>query len=763
MSYDELPAEVTDTDARSYWEAYDLLKNNENYEEVDEILEKLCKKYPDIAKFRFNHALVLYNLERLKDAVIELDAALELKPDDRKGHNFRKFLVSKLEAQGIDISRIYDDLKATTAAEEMTRDESDLQETIEEKKESLVEATPSSSPNETKPLPDESSNQVLVKASAVADAGGSMAVLTEEKPATETTPEARPREEVPAETKPLEHAGGDVSEEFTGQRLTDLKSLIGSTRTSTPDGVKSTRKEELITFTNMSELEKYKSSIKKFNEKFLDKKFEDEIVEDAWAPDDIIVIEDEYEFMDEEPLIEVVKRNDVITEEFKQVEPVERLEPVEQEEMASEDVTPGLDEEPELAGEFVEKDEIQEEERIESAHGARVGDETEKEGIVAETIHDIVKSMDTLGLNVVNVFRYLEPISSILEQECPNKTYCSFIDLQEHVRLLQERYQVDSSAPASVYKDAKRDMKELLGNLKLIELEKKFSEAVKNFKKNQFYTINDPYLILFMGSNNPVINYQDIKALLPSKLLDKQQSSLGEVISEEKPITTEIEDKLETPAPSISVVPVTTPGELAGEESTDEIPEETITTTEEPAEPLAPAPPRVPTTEQKDKQRPRSSKEEIDAMLEDIIIIQKQGEGIEDYMAQLAYYKENLTKFKRIARQLYNNAEYDNALRLYNKLMECLPEDLEVLFNLSFCYRELENFDESIDYLKRILEYYYDNAYGWYCLANVYFMIEDRPKELYSLKKAREFGYFVNLDRLSRLAVTYQEQNPFEF
>ncbi|MBD3185365.1 tetratricopeptide repeat protein [Candidatus Bathyarchaeota archaeon] len=125
------------------------------------------------------------------------------------------------------------------------------------------------------------------------------------------------------------------------------------------------------------------------------------------------------------------------------------------------------------------------------------------------------------------------------------------------------------------------------------------------------------------------------------------------------------------------------------------------------------------------------------------------------------YIKNMLTKYKRMAKVLYDNAEYAGALALYQAILQVDPEDFESLFTQGFAYRELEEYENAISSFKRILELFYDNGYAWYCLAVVYALLNKGAEELYCLKKAKLFGYDVDISRLSRLALTYIAKNPF--
>ncbi|MBN2154389.1 MAG: tetratricopeptide repeat protein, partial [Candidatus Lokiarchaeota archaeon] len=103
----------------------------------------------------------------------------------------------------------------------------------------------------------------------------------------------------------------------------------------------------------------------------------------------------------------------------------------------------------------------------------------------------------------------------------------------------------------------------------------------------------------------------------------------------------------------------------------------------------------------------------------------------------------------------------EQAIRVYSAYVDYFPEDFEALFNLGFCHRELGNYRESEEIFMRIIELFYDNAYAWYNLSVIYSITTEGDKEAYCLQKAREFGYAVDVNRLSRLLVTYAPKNPF--
>src|SRR5271157_149729 len=124
--------------------------------------------------------------------------------------------------------------------------------------------------------------------------------------------------------------------------------------------------------------------------------------------------------------------------------------------------------------------------------------------------------------------------------------------------------------------------------------------------------------------------------------------------------------------------------------------------------------------------------------------------------------QEALTTIKKTAQALYESAQYEQSLLLYSTILTYFPEDLEALFNTGFCQRELGDFHDSETTFKHIIELFYDNAYAWHNLALIYAMTGEGDKELYCLRKAREFGYFVDFHHTASLELKFIARNPFD-
>ncbi|HME55286.1 MAG TPA: tetratricopeptide repeat protein [Candidatus Lokiarchaeia archaeon] len=155
-----------------------------------------------------------------------------------------------------------------------------------------------------------------------------------------------------------------------------------------------------------------------------------------------------------------------------------------------------------------------------------------------------------------------------------------------------------------------------------------------------------------------------------------------------------------------------------------------------------------------------------DAGLNEVLgMVQQLGENLsnETVKGDTSKMKEVLAKIKRVTHGLYENAQYEQAVTIYTQILNYFPEDFEALFNTGFCYREMGNYKDGEKIFKRIIELFYDNAYAWYNLSLIYALTNEGDKESYCLQKAREFGYVVDINRLSRLNLTYAQKNPFDF
>ncbi|MFX1281341.1 MAG: tetratricopeptide repeat protein [Promethearchaeota archaeon] len=127
------------------------------------------------------------------------------------------------------------------------------------------------------------------------------------------------------------------------------------------------------------------------------------------------------------------------------------------------------------------------------------------------------------------------------------------------------------------------------------------------------------------------------------------------------------------------------------------------------------------------------------------------------------------------------NGEYDNALRLFKKLLETDPENVIMLNNIGVVYVNLEQYENALDTFKHVLELDPDSKPAWNGLGAVYCHLEEYEKAIEMLEKgltlpkkplfnsnwadnlAHSFLPFSVDDRIIyNLANTYQKKGDFE-
>ena len=155
------------------------------------------------------------------------------------------------------------------------------------------------------------------------------------------------------------------------------------------------------------------------------------------------------------------------------------------------------------------------------------------------------------------------------------------------------------------------------------------------------------------------------------------------------------------------------------------------------------------------------TEQELGSLVMQILELRK-SVGIEAAASNEPRLQEALTTIKKTAQALYESAQYEQSLLLYSTILTYFPEDLEALFNTGFCQRELGDFHDSEATFKHIIELFYDNAYAWHNLALIYEVTGEGDKELYCLRKAREFGYFVDFQHVASLELQVAARNPFD-
>ncbi|MFX0102641.1 MAG: tetratricopeptide repeat protein [Candidatus Hodarchaeota archaeon] len=117
-------------------------------------------------------------------------------------------------------------------------------------------------------------------------------------------------------------------------------------------------------------------------------------------------------------------------------------------------------------------------------------------------------------------------------------------------------------------------------------------------------------------------------------------------------------------------------------------------------------------------------------------------------------------------KKLYEDADYEESALLFKSLVDIEPENLTVLFHAGKAFRdsgELHLIEESTVYFKQIIELHYENIMAWYDLSLCYAMLGDFGRELFCLRKAREFGStMVDAGRIEYLEEIGFSTDPFE-
>ncbi|MHA1791577.1 MAG: hypothetical protein ACTSVI_02965 [Promethearchaeota archaeon] len=116
-------------------------------------------------------------------------------------------------------------------------------------------------------------------------------------------------------------------------------------------------------------------------------------------------------------------------------------------------------------------------------------------------------------------------------------------------------------------------------------------------------------------------------------------------------------------------------------------------------------------------------------------------------------------------KKLYDNADYEEAGKIFEFLVKLEPINIAVLFQCGKTFRDsgVEPLvKKSIEYFKRILRIYYHNPLAWMDLAISYAILGDFQRELFCLKKAYESGHpHVDLGRVAYLEKITAPVDPF--
>jgi tetratricopeptide (TPR) repeat protein len=111
-----------------------------------------------------------------------------------------------------------------------------------------------------------------------------------------------------------------------------------------------------------------------------------------------------------------------------------------------------------------------------------------------------------------------------------------------------------------------------------------------------------------------------------------------------------------------------------------------------------------------------------------------------------------------IADSLYREKKYSDAIPLYNKILELYPYDYWALSDISYCYRELKNYDKALEFAFVKKKYWNHEPWAHRDLANIYsrmndykngylqtqILIEKEPKNYSNWFNSSFYALFVN-------------------
>jgi len=113
----------------------------------------------------------------------------------------------------------------------------------------------------------------------------------------------------------------------------------------------------------------------------------------------------------------------------------------------------------------------------------------------------------------------------------------------------------------------------------------------------------------------------------------------------------------------------------------------------------------------------------------------------------------------------YENADYEDAVSIFEALATVEPTNIAVLFYCSKTLRDSGDMDmilRSTEYLKRIIQLNPENALAWYEISLSYAIIGDLQKELFCLQRAFDLGHSKqDIERIMYLESIAAPVDPF--
>ncbi|MHA1793165.1 MAG: tetratricopeptide repeat protein [Promethearchaeota archaeon] len=92
------------------------------------------------------------------------------------------------------------------------------------------------------------------------------------------------------------------------------------------------------------------------------------------------------------------------------------------------------------------------------------------------------------------------------------------------------------------------------------------------------------------------------------------------------------------------------------------------------------------------------------------------------------------------SRKEYESGNYDKAIDLLKEVLELLPDNASVWYELALCYRENGDTDAEIECYKKIIDLGGDDGDIWMQMALAYRILGKHPEELYCLVMVADRG-----------------------
>src|SRR5690606_34665295 len=104
--------------------------------------------------------------------------------------------------------------------------------------------------------------------------------------------------------------------------------------------------------------------------------------------------------------------------------------------------------------------------------------------------------------------------------------------------------------------------------------------------------------------------------------------------------------------------------------------------------------------------------------------------AIEGFLIAIDLDKNYVKAYDHLAICYRKKNQLDKAIKYYKKSLKKIKEDDITIMNIRVIYRIMEDYKESIKYYSKLVDYYPNNAEGYFGLSQNYLMLNDEEKAL---------------------------------